>query len=398
MADGYIKAAEEYATQAANTYRNTFDNTLQDLLTTRYNSQKEQATNNYNKLLNQINANRANLREQYKTNTRQAYVNKLLADQQTTDTLSRMNLNQSGFRLTQDTLTNNRYDASLNDLTMAMNAGERDLDTKALDALSAHNNNLLNLDIDYNSRLGELLQDKENKIQEYYDKVYDRYIADRQYQDQLKQQEFENSLRQKQVALSSSSKGSTSFGGGGSANVTPEAGSKDNPYLKYNWEAFADISGAANKNRISLTAQMALSDILKKYGTRDKNGYYDVKNTTVSQYDLLTAIAEAELNGKMTEAEGRTILEKVFGYSDKIKLYPQASKPSSKPSGTSKPLVSKPSGTRYVNKPTSSPYYSTPKSSSVNSVNKFKNILDSLPLKNSSRVSSANKFKNIFGS
>ena len=169
MADSYFTQASNYAKKAADEYRSTFDSTLNDLLTMS-NLQKEQAKNSYNNLLNQINANRASLQQSYETNARQSYVNKLLADQQTTDTLSRMNLNQSGFRLTQDTLTNNRYDASLNQLALAQDQGLRDLDTQGLNALNDYNNNLLKLDLDYNSKLAALKEQINDNVTNYYNK------------------------------------------------------------------------------------------------------------------------------------------------------------------------------------------------------------------------------------
>lgn len=383
MADGYIKAAEEYATQAANTYRNTFDNTLQDLLTTRYNLQKEQATNNYNNLLNKIDANRTNLREQYKTNARQAYVNKLLADRQTTDTLSRMNLNQSGFRLTQDTLTNNRYDASLNNLAMAMNAGERDLDTQALDALNAHNTNLLNLDIDYNSKLGELLQDKENKIQEYYNTAYDRYIADRQYQDQLKQQQFENNLKQQQLSLSASASGSGSHGASGGN-------------MAYDKNKGAMTSGSNDSSRIMTLKTMFESEL---FSNKDATNWWNdltnklQKSNNKISYDAINNEITAAYNDGILDNDDVRLVLSIFEMpgaldinSEQIKnilatrrkALASSQSTSNTTASNNKPLVSRPTGTinngALVNKPnyTSKPNtnYSKPTSTS----NKYFNV------------------------
>lgn len=329
MADSYFTQASNYAKKAADEYRSTFDSTLNDLLAMS-NLQKEQAkaqaTSNYNNLLNQINANRASLQQSYETNARQAYVNKLLADQQTTDTLSRMNLNQSGFRMTQDTLTNNRYDASLNQLVLAQDAGERDLKTQELNALNTLNDTIaqsnLKLDLDYNSKLAALKQQISDSVNNYYNKEYDRFYNDLKYQDQLKQQELENQMKQQQIdatinksvgsTRSSSSRTSTSsnttnnynFSGGGSgsgANATrsttgtgQSSGSVANNAssggtLKYNPPA------NIGKN-LSNNTQYKLAVFLRENG-RDANGNYSPSNANISYDKLVEFVAGLKQSG-----------------------------------------------------------------------------------------------------
>jgi len=213
MNDSYFTQASNYAKQEAEKYRSTFDSTLDNLLNIS-NLEREKVTANYNNLLNQINANRTSLQEQYKTNARQAYVNKLLADQQTTDTLSRMNLNQSGFRLTQDTLNNNQYSSNLNQLALAEDAGNRDLDLQQLNALNNYNTGLLDIDLDYNSKYASLMQQIDERVNDYQNNIYKQYYADLQYQDQLKQQALENQLNQQKINLSAQSGGGSSGGTG----------------------------------------------------------------------------------------------------------------------------------------------------------------------------------------
>lgn len=408
MNDSYFTQANNYAKAQANQYRSTFDSTLNDLLTMSQKS-REQATNNYNNLLNQIDANRVNLREQYKTNARQAYINKLLADQQTTDTLSRMNLNQSGFRLTQDTLTNNRYDASLNSLAMARDEGLRDLANQGLDALNDYNNNLLKLDLDYAAKYNEAKDNIDDKVRAYESDVYNKMYNDLKYQDQLKQQAFENQLAKEKndayirnlnastkVTLgggSGSGSGSGNFGSGngsgsGSKTTIPKAGSKNNPYLKYNWEQTSHAMSLVENpnNALSLNGSLVLGRILRQYGTRDKDGYYDVKNTSVAQYDLLNALGQAQAEGEITDTDIDHIL-KIFGYEDKIKKYPNPNDDTSNGSGGGGGFSAAGGGTgssggsgsggggfRGINLQT--PSFDSTKNNKSASVTKWQNILD----------------------
>ena len=322
MADSYFTQASNYAKKAADEYRSTFDSTLNDLLTMS-NLQKEQAKNSYNNLLNQINANRASLQQSYETNARQSYVNKLLADQQTTDTLSRMNLNQSGFRLTQDTLTNNRYDASLNQLALAQDQGLRDLDTQGLNALNDYNNNLLKLDLDYNTKLAALKEQINDNVNNYYNKEYERFYNDLKYQDQLKQQEIENQMKQQQINASinksSSSRTSTSTttnnntywtngsGGGNGANGLNGGNGQlgqtgqDAQTLKYN-------APTTTKNNLSDKARTWLASFLYRNGSRE-NGVYNANNTSVSR-DVLAK--ELNNNTSLTNAE-KNYIKGLFG-------------------------------------------------------------------------------------
>ena len=337
MNDSYFTQASNYAKKAADEYKSTFDSTLNDLLTMS-NLQKEQAKNSYNNLLNQINANRASLQQNYETNARQAYVNKLLADQQTTDTLSRMNLNQSGFRLTQDTLTNNRYDASLNQLALAQDQGLRDLDTQGLNALNDYNNNLLKLDLDYNSKLAALKEQINENVTNYYNKEYDKFYNDLKYQDQLKQQEaenerankkyedqlkqqaFENKIKQEQLEISRLNAKKGSSGGGGdsllwtnpvstidSARDTELQNNQQQPganqMLKYN------IPGT-NKGHLSNDTQYKLASFLLRKGTRE-NGKYSASNTSVSYADLVEFVSQLQDSGA-SDAEIQYIA-KLFG-------------------------------------------------------------------------------------
>lgn len=306
MADSYFTQASKYAKNAADEYKTTFDSTLNDLLTMS-NLQKEQAKNNYNNLLNQINANRTTLQQNYETNARQAYVNKLLADQQTTDTLSRMNLNQSGFRLTQDTLNNNQYSANLNQLALAQDAGLRDLDTQGLNALNTYNNDLLKLDLDYNSKLAALKQQISDSVNNYYNKEYDRFYNDLKYQDQLKQQELENQMKQQQIdatinksvgsTRSSSSRTSTSsnttntynFSGGGSGSGANATNASSGGTLKYNPPA------NIGKN-LSNNTQYKLAVFLRENG-RDANGNYSPSNANISYDKLVEFVAGLKQSG-----------------------------------------------------------------------------------------------------
>lgn len=437
MADSYFTQASNYAKKAADEYRSTFDSTLNDLLTMS-NLQKEQAKNSYNNLLNQINANRANLQQNYETNARQAYVNKLLADQQTTDTLSRMNLNQSGFRLTQDTLNNNRYDASLNQLALAQDQGLRDLDTQGLNALNDYNNDLLKLDLDYNSKLAALKQQISDSVNNYYNKEYDRFYNDLKYQDQLKQQELENQMKQQQIdatinksvgsTRSSSSRTSTSsnttntynFSGGGSgsgANATRNTTGTGQPSgsvatnassggtLKYNPPA------NIGKN-LSNDTQYKLAVFLRQNG-RDANGNYSPSNANISYDKLVEFVAGLKQSG--TSPNEIAYIASLFGInganSSQSSTSSGGSKTSNKSSGSGSAFGAGQGGggfrgeTQNTDKYKSNALINANLGQSSAAVSKFQSSLNNLssaasgvryqsPL-NSNASTNASKFKNI---
>lgn len=437
MADSYFTQASNYAKKAADEYRSTFDSTLNDLLTMS-NLQKEQAKNSYNNLLNQINANRANLQQNYETNARQSYVNKLLADQQTTDTLSRMNLNQSGFRLTQDTLTNNRYDASLNQLALAQDQGLRDLDTQGLNALNDYNNNLLKLDLDYNSKLAALKEQINDNVTNYYNKEYDRFYNDLKYQDQLKQQELENQMKQQQIdatinksvgsTRSSSSRTSTSsnttnnynFSGGGSgsgANATrsttgtgQSSGSVANNAssggtLKYNPPA------NIGKN-LSNNTQYKLAVFLRENG-RDANGNYSPSNANISYDKLVEFVAGLKQSG--TSPNEIAYIASLFGInganSSQSSTSSGGSKTSNKSSGSGSAFGAGQGGGGFRGETQSTDKYKSNALINANlgqpsaAVSKFQSSLNNLssaasgvryqsPL-NSNTSTNASKFKNV---
>ena len=301
MADSYFTQASNYAKQAADAYKSTFDSTLDDLLKTNA-LQREQAQNNYNNLVNQINANRETLRQSYRTNARQAYVNKLLADQQTTDTLSRMNLNQSGFRLTQDTLTNNRYDASLNALALAQDKGLRDLDTQQLNALNDYNNGLIKLDIDLNNREAALKQEIADRVNAYYNKEYEKYYNDLKYRDQLKQQAIENNLAQQRINISAKSAPGGSgfdFGSGSGSGSGFDTGTGNTNFDEL-------LGGIKNRDTI------LQGTYTPKLSTKKAQTWFNKLNNSISSNgfkitygDLLTQMA----GQKLSNADANAVLK-----------------------------------------------------------------------------------------
>ena len=370
MADSYFTQASNYAKKAADEYRSTFDSTLDDLLKLS-NLQREQVTNNYNNLVNKINANRTSLQEQYRTNARQAFVNKLLADQQTTDTLSRMNLNQSGFRLTQDTLNNNQYSANLNQLALAEDAGLRDLDTQGLNALNDYNNNLLKVDLDYGNKLAALKQEIADKVNTYYNKEYDKFYNDLKYQDQLKQQALENQMKQQQLnttirnSYSSSSKSSSSSSSSGSSGGVSFSNGGSTTNASNASTAAAPNNGSGGGNQ-TYTLQGSYSPKLSSNANQQwfnnltnsisKNGY------KITYDELLNSMSKANLS----DADAKAVF-KAFGITENGITSPNTQGTTINKKTTSSTTTKTPTAVSSANSTNSSPV-----------VNKNQSALDAL--------------------
>lgn len=192
-----MQEATDYAKQQADVFKNS----LQYLID-QQNEQKKNAqqlvTQNYENMINQLNQSKVPIEEQYKENARQAYVNKVLAGKKLESDLTRLGLDTTGFALTQKIYNENQYSANLNQLALDRAAGLRGVDDDIANARGQLASDLLKVEVDYADRLTQLNQYINNQVNDKYNDAYDMFFTNKQYEDKLKQQEWENQMAEQE--------------------------------------------------------------------------------------------------------------------------------------------------------------------------------------------------------
>lgn len=212
-----MQEATDYAQQRAEVFKNELQ-----FLIDKQNEEKKNAqqlvTQNYENMINQLNQGRVPIEQQYQENARQAYVNKMLAGKQLEGDLTRLGLDTTGFALSQKISNENQYSANLNQLALDRAAGLRGIDDKIANAQGQMAADLLKTNIDYDARMNQLNQYINEQVEQKYADEYTRFMQNRQYEDQLKQQEIEN---QQKWASINNSYVTNNFGGsgGGATNL-----------------------------------------------------------------------------------------------------------------------------------------------------------------------------------
>ena len=212
--------AMDYAKKQADTFRDTLSY-LVDKQNEQTKLKESLAKTNYENLVNQINSAKANLEQTYEENARQAYVNKLLGAQEIGAGISRMGLSDSGFRATQDVLNNNQYSANLNKLALDRATGLRGINDQLVGAQNSYNANLLDIQADANDRLTSLNQYIENQVVGRYNDAFNQYMTNAEYNAKLQQQRYENSLKEREMALIYGNDNGTSNGTGNGTGTGP---------------------------------------------------------------------------------------------------------------------------------------------------------------------------------
>ena len=186
-----MQEATDYAQQRAEVFKNELQ-----FLIDKQNEEKKNAqqlvTQNYENMINQLNQGRVPIEQQYQENARQAYVNKMLAGKQMDSELTRLGLDTTGFALSQKISNENQYSANLNQLALDRAAGLRGIDDKITNAQGQLAADLLKTNIDYDARMNQLNQYINEQVEQKYADEYARFMQNRQYEDQLRQQEIEN--------------------------------------------------------------------------------------------------------------------------------------------------------------------------------------------------------------
>ena len=192
-----MQGATDYAKQQADIFKQSLQYLIDQENEQKKNAQ-QLATQNYENIINQLNQNKIPIEAQYQENARQAYVNKMLAGKKLESDLTRLGLDTTGFALTQKMYNENQYSSNLNQLALDKAAGLRDIENDITNARGQLASDLLNLEVDYGDRLTKLNQYITEQVDQKYNDAYNIFFTNKQYEDKLKQQEWENQMAERQ--------------------------------------------------------------------------------------------------------------------------------------------------------------------------------------------------------
>lgn len=303
--------AEEYAqSQIANATNDT--NTMLAQYEKIAEQYKQGLENNKQQTLNQINAQRDTVMDNYESNARQAYINKMLAGKDVAQELSQAGLNTSGLVGSAYANVENAYGNNLATLQTNRDNSIRDID-----------NQVTNAELEYSAQENQLLAEIENaklELQKYGNELaYQRYqnalanylnfanldyskerdkIADEQWQ-----KEYDFALRQYEDALKKNSIASASSSSGSSKSTSRSSSSSS-----------SSSSGASNWNVSNTNVEQApaLTERASQW-INSMRGLENMRNRKASEDEIKIGIAEAIRQGALTQNEAKAVL-KELGY------------------------------------------------------------------------------------
>lgn len=303
--------AEEYAqSQIANATNDT--NTMLAQYEKIAEQYKQGLENNKQQTLKQINAQRDTVMDNYESNARQAYINKMLAGKDVAQELSQAGLNTSGLVGSAYANVENAYGNNLATLQTNRDNSIRDID-----------NQVTNAELEYSAQENQLLAEIENaklELQKYGNELaYQRYqnalanylnfanldyskerdkIADEQWQ-----KEYDFALRQYEDALKKNSIASASSSSGSSKSTSRSSSSSS-----------SSSSGASNWNVSNTNVEQApaLTERASQW-INSMRGLENMRNRKASEDEIKIGIAEAIRQGALTQNEAKAVL-KELGY------------------------------------------------------------------------------------
>lgn len=196
----YITASQNYAKDKQDAYEQSLAYLLNGLDEAKLADQNA-ANVRYQNLLTQIRQQIPGIQEQFQRNAKAAYINKMQNLQQIDADLNRLGVNTQGFGVTQRLLNETAYGNTYGQLAIDYNTAMRDIANQETNALGDLNAQLADLDAAYaKDRLDTQKYIGEQGLN-IYNQQYKNYYNDLQYQDDLKQQQWENDLAQQKQAL-----------------------------------------------------------------------------------------------------------------------------------------------------------------------------------------------------
>ena len=199
MNQDYINASQNYANDAKNKYEQSLSYLLTGLDEAKA-ADQEAANIRYNNLITKIRQQLPGIQEQFEKNAKAAYVNKQQNLQQINADLSRLGVNTQGFGVTQRLLNESIYGQTYGQILSDYNTNLRDVANQETNALGDLNANLADLDAAYAKDKLDTQKYIGEQGLNVYNTAYKNYYNDLQYQDELKQQQFENEMAERKLA------------------------------------------------------------------------------------------------------------------------------------------------------------------------------------------------------
>ena len=199
MNQDYINASQNYANDAKNKYEQSLSYLLTGLDEAKA-ADQEAANIRYNNLITKIRQQLPGIQEQFERNAKAAYVNKQQNLQQIDADLSRLGVNTQGFGVTQRLLNESIYGQTYGQILSDYNTNLRDVANQETNALGDLNANLADLDAAYAKDKLDTQKYIGEQGLNVYNTAYKNYYNDLQYQDELKQQKFENEMAERKLA------------------------------------------------------------------------------------------------------------------------------------------------------------------------------------------------------
>ena len=199
MNQDYINASQNYANDARDKYEQSLSYLLTGLDEAKA-ADKEAANIRYNNLITQIRQQLPGIQEQFERNAKAAYVNKQQNLQQIDADLSRLGVNTQGFGVTQRLLNESIYGQTYGQILSDYNDNLRDVANQEVNALGDLNANLADLDAAYAKDKLDTQKYIGEQGLNVYNTAYKNYYNDLQYQDELKQQQYENEMAERKLA------------------------------------------------------------------------------------------------------------------------------------------------------------------------------------------------------
>lgn len=199
MNQDYINASQNYANDARDKYEQSLSYLLTGLDEAKA-ADQEAANIRYNNLITQIRQQLPGIQEQFEKNAKAAYVNKQQNLQQIDADLSRLGVNTQGFGVTQRLLNESIYGQTYGQILSDYNNNLRDVANQEVNALGDLNADLADLDAAYAKDKLDTQKYIGEQGLNVYNTAYKNYYNDLQYQDELKQQQYENEMAERKLA------------------------------------------------------------------------------------------------------------------------------------------------------------------------------------------------------
>lgn len=194
----YVTASQNYAKNAQDAYEQSLSYLLTGLDEAKIADQKA-ANVRYENLITKIRQQLPGIQQQFEKNAKAAYINKQQSLQQIDADLNRLGVNTQGFGVTQRLLNENAYGQAYGQVLTEYNDNLRDVANQEVNALGDLNADLADLDAAYAKNKLDTQKYIGEQGRDIYNTEYRNYYNDLQYQDNLKQQAWENTMAEKKL-------------------------------------------------------------------------------------------------------------------------------------------------------------------------------------------------------